>query len=95
MIADREPNTRALQDRMERIAAEAKAKESGQSAYGLTLAYSPEFARTLTNAATVTTFQNALQNTDGSLKMAPDPLGTGALIPGRYGIDESGRFVAY
>jgi hypothetical protein len=89
------PNTRALQDRAEKIDAEARARANGQATQGLTLSYSPEFSRTLANAATVTTFQNALQGTDGSLKMAPDPLGTGTLIPGRYGIDESGRFVAY
>lgn len=64
---------------------------SSQSGMG----YTAEFERSLAQMPLMATFRGKLQNDDGSFAFGPDPLGTDALIPGRYYIDTWGKKVPY
>lgn len=59
------------------------------------VAYTPEAERAIASKPAFVTYRESLQNTDGSFKFAPDPLGTGALIPGRYWVDWAGKYQPY
>lgn len=76
--------------------AEAIDRRRGSVTGGLGLLnYTPEAERSMGSLPSITTHRLVQQNADGTIAFAPDPLGTGALIPGRYWVNEWGRYVAY
>ena len=93
-------NGLALQKLMERQKAEeaekANEKKAGRATSSQALvAYTPEREREVKEKPAFVTYRSTLQNADGSFKFAPDPLGTGALIPGRYYVNTFGKYMAY
>lgn len=79
---------------------EAEKKKAAQlqgrsTSHASMVAYTPEAERGIASKPAFVTYRESLQNTDGSFKFAPDPLGTGAMIPGRYWVDWSGKYQPY
>lgn len=68
------------------------ARQAGRATSNVGLmGYSAESERSFSGLSTIPVYKVDLQNPDGSFRFGEDPLGTNALIPGRYWIDSFGR----
>lgn len=71
-------------------------RQAGRVTSGHSLvAYTPEAERAMKALPAVTTYRGPLQNADGTFKFAIDPLETGSPVPGRFYINEFGKYVPY